>query len=489
MRNKAEKMSLRQAFASRSLRAGSYALAVCAVAVVIAVVVNMIAGTLPVKYTELDLSSNNLYSLSEYSVQIVRNVDTDVTIYHLTTAANEDTRISTLLKRYADLNDHIRLETRDPQISQIASQYTKEQVTENSLIFVSDKRSKYVDYNSIMGYSEEAQMSAMYGQNVERDEFSGEREITSALNFVTTDVLPKVYTLTGHGEFELPAIVQTSVSSENIELVELDLTKEKDIPQDCACLLILGPDSDIAPKELSAIEAYWSAGGKLMAAPLMQSDLKSKTPNFDALFSDLGLEVGDGFVIESESTMFYYYPNFLIPTLQSHEITDPIIESKYHSYFPNARVITISDMHRSTLEITPLLTTSDDAFARADMTNSSAERAAGDTDGPFDVAFAVTETVDDQTSDAVVFSSPSFLDEGYGFIAYPGNMNLFLNALKWMCDLEENISVVETKSLSDNGQLEVDNSSFMLWGVVLTLVIPAALLITGIVIFVKRKKR
>lgn len=487
MRGKEKKMKLRQLFESRTVRAGSYSLAVCAAALVIVVLVNLIAETLPSKVTELDISSNALYSLSDYSKQITQGVDTDVTVYHLTTSAGEDARLSSLLRRYADLNDHIRIETRDPQVSQIASKYTTDEVSENSLIFVSDKRSKVVDYNTILSYSQDAQMYAMYGQSVSPDEFNGEREITSALSFVTTDVLPKVYVLTGHGEYTLASSVQASVASENIELTDLDLTTEKSVPQDCACLIILAPDSDLAPQELSAIETYWSDGGKLMLAALIPSELKGKTPNYDALLEDLGLESGDGFVIEADSAMYYPYPNYLIPQLQSHEITDPIIENKYHVYFPYVREMRVSAKHRSSLEITPLLSTSDSAFARSDMENASGEKAEGDVDGPFDVAFAVTESVDEKTSRAVVFGTPIFLDES--FMSYSGNMNLFLNSLKWMCDLEENISVVETKSLSDSGSLEVDNTSFMLWGSVLTVIIPLIVLVAGIVIFVKRKKR
>ena len=86
-----------------------------------------------------------------------------------------------------------------------------------------------------------------------------------------------------------------------------------------------------------------------------------------------------------------------------------------------------------------------------------------------------------------MFATPIFLDES--FISYSGNLNLFLNSLKWMCDLEENISVVETKSLSDNGSLEVASTAFIVWGSVLTVAIPLAVLVTGVVIYVKRKKR
>lgn len=487
MRKKANRMSLRQTFASRSVRAGSYSLAVCAVALVIVVLVNLIAGTLPSKVTEFDISSNALYSLSDYSKQITEKIDTDVTIYHLATTSGEDARLSNLLRRYTDLNDHIRVEMRDPQVSQIATKYTTDTITENSLIFVSDKRFKVVDYNSILTYSQDAQMYAMYGQSVSPDEFNGEREITSALDFVTTDVLPKVYALTGHGEYALASGVLTAVASANIEMAELDLTKEKSVPDDCACLLILAPDSDLAPQELSAIESYWADGGKLMLCTLIPSELKGKTPNYDALLADLGLECGDGFVIEADNTMYYPYPNYLIPQLQSHDITDPIIESKYHIYFPYVREMYSSAKHRGSLEIAPLLSTSDSAFARSDMENASGEKADGDVDGPFDVAFAVTETLDGKVANAVVFATPIFLDES--FISYSGNLNLFLNSLKWMCDLEENISVVETKSLSDNGSLEVASTAFIVWGSVLTVAIPLAVLVTGVVIYVKRKKR
>ena len=481
--------TIRQTFASKSFKAGSYSLAVCAVALVIAVLVNLIAGTLPARFTQLDISANDLYTLSDHSKQVAKGLQDDVTIYHLTTEANRDKRISALLDRYADLSAHIRVEERDPQISQIASEYTKSELGENSLIFVSGKRSKVVDNSAMLGYSEEASMyAAYYGEeNVSKDLFSAEREITSALDFVTKDVLPKVYTLTGHGEYELDSSVEAAVASENIELTPLDLTLEKTIPEDCACLLLLAPDTDLTAQEQETVRAYFEQGGNLLISTLVPAGLKSETPNFDSLLLDLGIENGDGFIIEGDSSGYFSYPNYLIPTLDSHEITDPILDSKYHVYFPIARTLRAADTLRSTLEVVPLMHTSDASFGRIGTENTSVEQADGDLDGPFDVAFAVTETLETQTAHAVVFATPYFLDPN--FSAYAGNMSLLLNALKWMCDLEETISVVETKSLSDEGSLEVNDSGATLWSVLLTVLLPLALLVVGIVIFVRRKKR
>ncbi len=474
-------------FKTKSFRAGGYSLVLCAVALVIVILLNLIFSALPSKFTELDISSNDLYSLSDYSEKIARGVQEDVTIYQLAPSGRTDERISRLLARYEDLNRRIKVEVRDPEISQIASAYTKDNVSANSLIFVTDKRSKVVDFSSIYGYSEDAMMSSYYGQQVSPDEFNGEQEITSALSFVTSDVLPKAYALTGHGEYALVSSVQSSVASQNIEIADLDLTLEKNVPEDCACLLVLAPDTDLTAGELRAIEDYAGKGGSVLICSLIPAMLKTPTPNFDKLCAYYGVELQDGFVIEGDASHYNGYPNYLLPDLESHEITDPILESKYHIFMPMVRAMAPSENYRSSLTVTPLLTTTDSAFSRTDTQNASAEKSEGDKDGPFHAAFAVEETAGTTTSRAVIFASPYFLEEE--LTAYTGNLNLLLNSLKWMCDLEENISVAPTKALSTGGSLEVDASAANLWSIVITVILPAALLAVGIVIFVRRKKR
>lgn len=482
-----EKGAFKAAFATKNFKAGSMSLAVCAVAIVIAVLVNMIVSTLPSKYTDLDISGTNLYTLGNYSKQIAKGIEQDVTIYHLTTESEKDTTVSTLLERYKDLNSHIKVQVVDPEISQIASQYTDQELSANSLIFAGEKRSKVVDYYDLYQYSEQAQQMYYYGQSVSPDIFDGEGQITSALNYVTTDVLPKIYALTGHGEYALGSVMTSAVASENIELCELDLVMEKTVPEDCACLLILGPSTDLTEVEEKAVIAYLEKGGNLLACALPVMDKQGETPNFDALLANYGVKTSDGFVIEGDASAYFQYPNYLVPTLNEHEITEPLIADNYHVFMPFVQSIASADAYRSTLEVTALMTTTKSAFSRTDVANSSAEKAAGDTDGPFDVAFAVTEEVDDGETRAVILGSPYFLDDT--FAGYAGNRNLFLNALKWMCDLEENISVVESKALSGGGSLEMTGTGTSLWSLGITVLLPLCVVVTGIVIFVRRKKR
>lgn len=474
----------RQPGSSKSLKSGGYSLVMCAVVLVIVVLVNLIVGALPAKVTEPDISANSLFTLSAYSEQIAKGIDTDVTIYLLATGS-KDPYVTRLLDRYEALNKHINVEVRDPEVSQIATQYTKEQVSNNSLIFVSEKRSKVVDYASLYSYSDS--MSMYYSGQSSPDEFCGEKEITSALSFVTTDVLPKIYALTGHGEFSIGDSLTSAIASENIELNTLDLTTEKEIPEDCACLLLLAPDTDITDKELETILTYLDNGGRLLTAALAVNNRKADEPNYDKLLQNCGVLSEEGFLVEGDRNNFYYSPTYLLPEMASHEITDPLNDSSYHICVPICQHMQADPHVRSTLSVTPLLSTSDDAFARVDAAIETAEKTDGDLDGPFDLAYAVTGEGDGQEMRAVIVASPYFMDEQFTSLA--GNVNFLLNSLKWMCELEENISVVDVKSLSSGGSLEVDTAIGSMWMVVMVVILPVAVLSFGVVIYVRRKKR
>ncbi len=469
----------------KAFKAGGYSLVICAVSLVVVILLNLIISALPSKYTEIDISSNDLYSISDYTKEIVNNVDDSVTIYHIATNDNIDKGLTTLLSRYTDLNSKIKVEVRDPEISQIASQYTDTALSENSLIFVSDKRSKVVDGGEIYEYSDEMQQYLYYGYEVYPDIFDGESEITSALDFVTTDVLPVVYSMTGHGEYTVVDAVKSEISNQNIELKDLDLVIERNVPDDCECLLLLSPSVDISEKELSAVLEYLKNGGRIFITTLC-SDEAVELPNFSLLLEEYGLTAEDGMIIEGDESGYYYSPNYIIPTVSQHEITAPVIEKGYHVFLPIAQSIKEIESYRSSLSVEPLFTTSDKAFLRTDFTNSSIEKSDSDISGQFNLGFVVSETVGNNETKAVVLSTPYFLDEG--FVSYTGNLNLFLNSIKWMCGLDEKISVVEAKSLSSGGALEVSDSSGLMLSAVVTVVVPLVLLVFGIVIFVRRKK-
>lgn len=108
----------------RVFRSGVYAAALAAVVLVLVILVNLVVRAIPTRYTEFDLSESGLFTLSESSKTVAKNIDTDVTIYYLAETGDEDVLITKLLNNYAAQNAHIRWEGKDPALyPTFAAQY------------------------------------------------------------------------------------------------------------------------------------------------------------------------------------------------------------------------------------------------------------------------------------------------------------------------------------------------------------------------------
>lgn len=104
---------LRRMFGSR-FKAGSYSAFAAAVVIAIAVLVNLAVQALPQTATQLDLTAQSLYTLSDQTKRIAVSLDTDVNLYLLALRGNEDDTVSRLLQSYAELSSHIHVSNVDP---------------------------------------------------------------------------------------------------------------------------------------------------------------------------------------------------------------------------------------------------------------------------------------------------------------------------------------------------------------------------------------
>ncbi len=108
----------------------------------------------------------------------------------------------------------MKVELKDPVVSpKFVSEYTSDQVSSNSLIVVCGDRNKVVNYNdmyeSTMDYNT---------YSYQTTGFDGEGQITSAIAYVTTENLPVLYTLEGHGEKELDSTIKEDIEKANMEV-------------------------------------------------------------------------------------------------------------------------------------------------------------------------------------------------------------------------------------------------------------------------------
>ncbi len=170
-----------------ALMGGSYSLVISAVVLALLIVANLFVSALPTTLTKYDISSTKLYSITSNTKVVVNALQDDVTIYWIVQSGEEDDVIENLLGKYESLSDHISVVKRNPDVyPTFAEQYTDEDVPNNSLVVECGDRYRYISYNDIY-LTETNVYSYSYTTS-----FDGEGAITSAIDYVTTEDLPRL---------------------------------------------------------------------------------------------------------------------------------------------------------------------------------------------------------------------------------------------------------------------------------------------------------
>ena len=460
-----------------AMRGGAYSAAVTAVVLAILIAVNVFVSAMPSGATEYDISASKLYSVTSNTKSVVNALTEDVTIYWIVQADEEDDVIGKLLDRYESLSDHITVEKRNPDVyPTFAEQYTDGTVYNNSLVVECGDRSRYIGYEDI--YLTDA---SVYSYSYSTS-FDGEGAITSAIDYVTNPDQPMVYTLTGHGEEDMPATFADSLEKENITVEDLSLLNTAEIPEDVACLIVYAPQSDISEAERDTLASYVAGGGRLlvMAGPVEAAGL----PNFYSLLEPYGVTAAEGIVVEEDQAHYVYpSPVALMPDLAESDVTAPLLEEGYYVIVPLAAGLTVGE-NTTSASVTSLLTTSEASFSKpAGYDMATYEKEDGDIDGPFALA---VDIACDSGGELIWVSSSAYLDDMYNAYSSGANVNFTMNALSQLIGESETLSI-RTKSLNYN-YLTISDSVSGLLQVVMIGLIPLAFLGTGIILVVRRRR-
>lgn len=468
----------KQALSTRTAKVGGYSVVLALIVLAILVAVNVLFSVLPSKFTQFDISAAQLYSLTSDTKVVATNLDKDVTIYWITQAGQESTVLDKLLDRYQDLSDLITVVKKDPDIyPTFAQQYTDETVVNNSLVVECGDKSRYISYDDIY----QVDTASYYTTGSVSQSFDGEGQITSAIDYVVSDELPKIYLLSGHGEVALSDTFSNELTRSNYETVEdFSLLNVDEIPEDCDALLINAPTSDISDEELTMLRDYVQGGGKLLVLSGPQKE--ASLTNLDTLLADYDVTVSDGIVVDTDREHYAFTaPYVLMPDIESSDITDQLTEESSHVIVPIAQGLTVG----SNGSVTALLTTSDEAFSKAaGYAMTTYEKEDGDTDGPFTLAVSITDSTAE--GKIVWVASDYLLDDTYNSYSSGANLDLVMNGLSWMIGKNDAVSI-RAKSLN-NSYLTISSSSATVLKVVMIGVIPVCFLLLGIDEVLRRRK-
>lgn len=467
------------------LKHSSYSMAITGIVIASVVIFNMAIQELPSKYREIDLSSQKLYTIGEQTEKILKGLNKDVKMYFIAQEGTESSDIQKLLEKYEEGSKYVQVEQKDPVVNPtFVSQYTKDNISNNSVIVVCGDKSKVVNYSDM--YETTIDYNT-YSQQVTG--FDGEGQLTSALNYVVSEDMPILYTLEGHEESTMSETMKETIQKANIEIKSLNLLTEEMVPEDAECLFVFAPATDLTESEADKIIDYLEHGGKAL---IVSNYTDKDMTNFNRVLENYGVQAVDGIVFEGDSNHHVSQnPYYLLPNIESNEITGELSSESRYVLTALSQGIQKVEGARDTLEINSILKTSDSAYSKTDLENmETAEKEEGDISGPFDLGVMITEEISEQKETQIVyFASQSIFNDSMNAMVSGTNYELLSASLGWMCNTDDvNVVSIPTKSY-DTTSLTIPAADVHFWSIFVTAVIPVGVLILGFGIWIKRRKQ
>lgn len=455
---------IKEMFRSAQSRYGTYSTLLIVLVIGIVLVANMIAGQLPEKWKNIDVSEQHLYEITDQSRKLLKSLDKKVELHILADKSAADERIKTFVDKYAGLSSKVSVEWIDPVLHPTA---LKEYEAEENTIVVTcpdTEKTTQIAFTDMITYDE---MSYYYYGTYQENEFDAEGQLTSAVNYVVNETSSKIYTSTGHGEGTLSATLEDLMDKSGFTVEELNTLMTEEIPEDCDLLLLNGPTKDLSEDEKERISKWMQDGNDVV---LVLGDTENDTPNLDALLKEYGMQMAEGYIADTKRC-YQNQPFYIFPELTVSDKLATGIESQMVMVI-NARGMTETDPARDTISLNSFMKTSDGGYA---VTSKK------QTEGTYVLGAIATEG----EGQFAVITAATMIDENLtGSLTTLENHTLFMNVLTNNFDEISNVAI-EPKSL------QVEYNTIQHAGVsslVAVFGIPILFLLYGFVKWLKRRK-
>ncbi|NLY94067.1 MAG: GldG family protein [Myxococcales bacterium] len=272
-------------------------------AVLIVVMVNYLAFR---HHKRWDFTSESLFTLSERTLEALRELDRDVTIYLLLSKGERVYRdVDELLSRYADESDHIQIERVDPDreasrflalVDQLKLGYSAAQV---AAVVKSGDRSTRIQLHDLM--------TPRFGdEDGPTLDIEAERAFTGAILDLTQGEPSRVCVTSGHGEWSADAggarglaAYREDLEPMNVVVQTIETVGTAKVPDHCSMVAVIGPQRPFTKAEVEVLERYVRGGGNLLLAfdPILEGGTILHT-GFETFLATLGIDVEPTIVLE-----------------------------------------------------------------------------------------------------------------------------------------------------------------------------------------------
>ncbi len=465
---------LKRGLSSRSALYGANTVILTAIFMGILIFVNLLAFRHKHRF---DFTEGGYFTLAPQTKKLVSSLPREVKLTaFFQTESPEKIAFTNLIAGYLEETDKIKLQYVDP-----------------------DKNPAVTKQYGVTTYGTVAMESGVKETKIQN---TSEESITNALLKVTRDEQKLIYFLEGHNESKISnddnmgySTAKKNLEQDGFIVKPLLLLQSGEVPKDASVLVVPGPKKPLQDEEKEILENYLNSGGAIF----MLIDPESSS-GMETFLKKWGIELGDNIVIDPMSRLFG--GDFAAPVVNQytvHEITSNFVLA---TIFPIIR--SVHGVPAAGITTTELLKTSANSWAESNF-NSGAVEYDEDKDikGPISVSVIATKVMgeanpeisDTPRSDAepernkpsatlLVVGDSDFSNNRY--TNFSGNGDFFLNAVSWLAEEEQLISIRPKERKNTPIQItQPMGSAIFIMGI---LVLPGLIAAMGIRVWWRRRQ-
>ncbi len=314
-----------------------------------------------------------------------------------------------------------------------------------------------------------------------------EQSITNALSRVLQTNPDWIIFLTGHGErtpfksynFHFSRWGE-QLTQKGFKFRALNLIDDKQIPVNTGLLVIASPKQDLLPGEISIINTYIEHGGQV----LLMTD-PDTGQHLSPITDPLQITLQPGTVIDPNTQLLGINdPTFVLVNNYANHPVSKAIPSV--TVFPGTVALQSNDKQASSWTITDLLKTQKDTWIDTDTVHQSPSTHPEHTlSGPFTIGYLLEREYDGHSQRIAIIGDSDFVTNRY--LGNAGNLDLAMSLINWLMN-QDTMITVPAKTTIDQ-QLTLSKIQSLLIGIGFLFVIPLLLLMIGLIIWNRRRRR
>jgi ABC-type uncharacterized transport system involved in gliding motility auxiliary subunit len=342
------------------------------------------------------------------------------------------------------------------------------------------------------GVTRSGQIMVVLGERTEKLDDLSERSLTNALARLSRDKPRLALVLEGHGERDPfdpsergMSQIREVLTRSGLSVDRLNLIRSPAIPENADLLALFAPQKAVSEGELAPIRTWLEKGGNLLWL-----DDPGESVGLESLAKAIGVDFLPGVVVDANQELRMLlgiqHPA-IVPVVDygRHPVTQGL---ELQTLFPFAVAIESGKGDAaSDWSYQPLLTTLSRAWSETGNLDGEIryEDAKGDRIGPLRLGVALTREKDGREQRIVVIGDSDFMANGG--LGRGANLDLSVNIFNWLAR-DEGLIAISPKTAPD-ANLELPTAAAFVLGLGFLFVLPAGLIIVGMVIWLRRRRR